>query len=418
MNEPQLRSLFREATTGVVADPEVADVAWARARGRSRRTRTASLAAVGAVAAVVVSLVVRAPHDGSPATGKPPMAGDPWTTSSTDTGSYQDQLRAVVQPVWHESTYRQLPMLDTTLPPTLRPDDPDLPSLSADPIHAAVAVAQLRAPSIELRVLGDDQRWRRLDIAGLEVTPADCCAGLVIAGHPLSPDGETLVVGQPHGVVVVDLVSGQVRHISVPGMRVQPGKFPVLQWTGEGAQVAVGVGTPDLEPRSGWLVDTETGEVRSVPYDPADTGFAPDGTAYELANWGCGLCEIRRYAGTEAGGHLLLGVGLYETRPVVDEVAAVSMAVRSWSPDSVPRDRDGLLVIDPASGRPLAQLPLDSANSTQSTTLYGWLDDHTVVFGSHGRLVAWNYRTGLLSRLTDESFAWDRFSLALAVGSL
>lgn len=418
MNYGNLRTLLHDATRDVVADADVAATAWDRARKAARRRkRMFTVTTVAAMAAVVVTLVAL-PHDNSqPSIGGPPTTGNPSSTGVTDNGSYLDQLRPVVQPTWHESTYLQLPLLDTSLPPTLQPDGPTVETLAADPIRSAVAVAQLRDPSIQLRVLGDDQRWRRLDVPGLAVIPADCCAGDVITGRPLSPDGSKLAIGQPHGVVIVDLTTGDAQDIDVPGMDVKPGQSPVMQWTPDGAQVTVGVSTPHLAPQTGWIVDSSTGEVRPVPYDPVDTGFAPDGTALELANWDCGLCEIRRYHGIQPSGHVRLGVGLYESMPAIDHAVAVSRAVRGWSPPRGADEQDGLLVIDPSTGAPLAQLPLESDVTAENATMYGWLDADTLVFGVDGRLVAWNYHSGQLSRLTDEPFARD-LVIGLAVAAL
>ncbi len=432
MNDDQLRTLLQRSVGELRADAAVGDRAWRTAVQQDRRQRLSIVAGAAAAVALVTVLVANPPSlDRSvpPATQTavstaPETASTPATTpspSEPDPETLTERLRRINQPPWDNVDVDQLPMLDTRLPASLDPRNQTASALSEDPVEAALAVVQMPGRVLDIRVLGDDRRWRQLDTPGLEPSSSDGSVVSLVGGSPISPDGRQLALPQPGGLAVVDLSSGLSRRFDIPANNVPPWVGRATQWSPDGTQIMTGPATfyTSLRPGHGWLIDVSSGDVQPVPYDATQAAFTPDGTVVELRNWDCGLCQVWRYQGDRLTERVTLDVELYVVAPAVRDVMAVSRAVRGWSGSKGVEDQDGILVVDPDSGELLAQLPMRAFHWAENAKLFGWLDDETLVFSVHQQrvLVAWNYQSGELSRLTDPA-TMPNFSLALAVPQL
>jgi hypothetical protein len=68
------------------------------------------------------------------------------------------------------------------------------------------------------------------------------------------------------------------------------------------------------------------------------------------------------------------------------------------------------------SGKPLAELPVHDAGVLFDTTPLGWLDSDTLVVRLKNDVVAWDYKTGDLERVTQLP---DReWTLSIAAGPI
>lgn len=410
MNDPSLRELLEQSVREVSADPAAGDDAWARARRESRRQQW--LVAVAASLAVVVVVgVVAWPRDGD--RSAPPVTV-PTTTERTSEASpadlhaeYVERWQRLSGPAWEDGQVDALPRIATSLPDVIDPFGAEAASLADDPVVSAVAVAQ-PWDALDVRVLGDDGRWRVIDTSGLKATFSEGVANSLIEGRPISPDGTTLAIAQPGSLVLVDLTTGSRQRVDVPQDDYPTWVERMTQWSPDGAAVLIGTGHTS-EGNGSWLVDVTSGSVVAAPYHAVASSFGPDGTVYELAD-ACGFCEVRRYAGVDRIDTLRLEAELYVVRPAVGESMAVARAVRSWSgPKRLPANSDGLLVVDPDDGEPVAFMPMRNLHQVESADLLGWLDDDTVVFsvfvhtaaGPSDVLAAWNHATGVVSLLAD-----------------
>lgn len=442
MNDDQLRMLLQRSVGGLRADPAMADRAWRTAVQQDRRQRFAIVAGAAAAVAMVTVLIANPPSFDR--TAPPASVPSSASASSTDTPatpsvpppgktpeSFPDQLRRIQQPPWDDVDPDELPILKTKLPVTLDPRNSSAAPLSSDPVETALAVVQLSGEVLDIRVLGDDRRWRKLDTPGLEPSFSDGSVVSLIGGSPISPDGRRLALSQPDEVVVIDLTSGSSQQFDLPANDVPPWVGRATQWSPDGTQIITGPATYSrtLRPMEGWLVDVSSGDVQRVPYDPWQAAFASDGTVVELRNWDCGLCQVWHYQDDRLTERVTLDVELYVVAPAVGDVTAVSRAVRGWSGSKGIEDQDGILVVDPESGEMLAELPMRKPHLAESAKLFGWLDAETLIFSVFSfaeqespvlqrTLVAWNYKSGQLNRLTHPAGMSSGLTLALAVQQL
>jgi hypothetical protein len=431
MNESGLSAVLERITAEVTASPDVAARAWAQARRQSRRAMIVTVGTTGVAAALVVALVSGPLADQR---STPPVTTPTVTRTTSDSlneppqplPDYSGKLSAVIQPAWQDSAIDTLPRLDNALPQKLDPFAEPVATLSEDPVNTAVAVAQRRTgTTIDIRILGEDQRWRRLDIAGLEPSFSDSTVVSLIGGSPLSPDGTQLALPQPRALIVVDLVSGSSHRFDLPPDRTPEWIGSMTTWSPDASQVLVGPAALAGHVRS-FLIGTRTGSVDVVPYDAASTNFAPDGSLIEMTTGGSMLAELHKHDGT-ATSTVVLGVQRYAPRPAVGQAVAFSRAVRSWmGPKGAPINSDGILVVDPHDGAPIAFLPVRAPHQVENSELVGWLDDTTLLVHmfvptspwSSDALIAWNYRTGELATLTDPWKWTDKFEVSFAVGEL
>jgi hypothetical protein len=226
----------------------------------------------------------------------------------------------------------------------------------------------------------------------------------------LSPDGTRLAIPQPQALVVVDLTAATYRRYYVPGFN------ETATWTADRSHVLLGT----EEHRGGVLINVANGSTTSVPYEPVDTAYAPDGTAVELWQRPNDLppYRLKRYGpgGLEASTPLDVDVQSYYQTIISANAAAIAL-VSDVGGFSVAHGVDvssGAVVLDLQSGQPLAQLPLHDEGVLIDTTPLGWLDSDALVVRLKNDVVAWDYKTGELERITQLP---DReWTLSIAAG--
>ncbi|MFC0507267.1 hypothetical protein [Micromonospora costi] len=235
MRDGDLRQLLTLAAEDV-RPSQPAAAAWERAH-RVRRTRRA----VGAVAVAVVlvaggtTLALR--PGGRPAPVAPATATANPVPSASPVQRPPDQL-----------TYSGGPLARLAGPPST--------SLSARPVHRAVALYQPVDPNTGaaggIRVLGDDGVVRNLDVVTLG--PTRDAAGneaTALKSGNLSPDGRLAAFAQTDEVVVVDLTTAAVRRYPLAGY------LEHVLWAGD----RLLVGDDDTV----YEVDPSTGATEKVP---------------------------------------------------------------------------------------------------------------------------------------------------------
>jgi hypothetical protein len=303
-----------------------------------------------------------------------------------------------VQEVWTPSRFDSLAWLPSLLPHSLDPTAQGSTPLSTDPVNQAVAAVQEPDPGAQVYVLGDDGRWRVLDIVALvNARDAGGNGGPAMRPGALSPDGTRLAIPQPQALVVVDLTAATYRRYHVPGFN------ETATWAADENHVLLGTD----ERRDGVLVDLADGSTTEVPYHPLDTAFAPDGTAvelwqrpndsppYKLQRFGpSGLLESMPLDVDARNGwyHIIISVDV--------EAIAMVRDVESWSSPRGVDEWGGVLLLDLQSGQPLAQLPVHDEGVLFDTTPLGWLDNDTLIVRLKNDVVAWDYKTGDIERVT------------------
>jgi hypothetical protein len=431
MNDSGLPALLQRVTSDLTASPDVAARAWDEATRRSRRATFVVTGSVG-VALVLIVVLVSGPLTRKEST-PPVTTPSPTVTSDSSKApqplpDYFGKLAAAIQPPFEDAEIDNLPRLNNALPQQLDPFAMSaVPALSEDPVDAALAVAQRRTgTTLDIRVLGDDQRWRQLDTPSLQPTFSDSEVVSLINGSPLSPDGTQLALPQPDALVIVDLSTGSSRRIDLPADPTPAWIGWMTEWSPDGSQILVGHRAAPAHRASSYLVDTRTSATESVPYDATSTAFAPDGSLLEMTTSAGLLAEIRTHAEGDSA-VVLLGVERYAPRPAVGQVVAFSRAVRAWKGSRLaPVNSDGILVVDPDDGAPLGFLPMRPHHQAENSELVGWLDRQTVLIHlfvpalpwARDALIAWNYESGQLWTMTDP-WKWnDDFEIAFASDQL
>jgi hypothetical protein len=227
MNEPGLRDLLTRAAECVPA-PDLAAAVWARSR-RVRRRR--QIGAVALATAAIVTTVLLVPRvDDRTGAAHPVPSPSPSMSAQTATPtraepSYglppeipPDVDPSLVQEVWTPSRFDGLGWLPSVLPHALDPNARGSTPLSTDPLNRAVAAVQEPDPGAHVYVLGDDGRWRVVDVVALvDARDAGGNGGPAMRPGALSPDGTRLAIPQPQALVVVDLTAAKYRRYPVPG---------------------------------------------------------------------------------------------------------------------------------------------------------------------------------------------------------
>jgi hypothetical protein len=270
----------------------------------------------------------------------------------------------------------------------------DLPPLTADPVRrAAMLMAVSRTDTSPIVVLGDDGRWRRVDVA-------PSLSALWLHAGALSPDGLRAAFGTSTGTTVVDLTTGQARqfHSSPESTR------PV--WLGP-RHLLLGVKS---------LLDVVTGQVGTAPTPPDDAvtprhfdpASDPATRLIELLSVGepaTAAARVRRWTRervelvTQVNGPLadLIGpwrgggFGYGGEDGLLARVCMTTTAVNVGTAAAV------VAVVRPKSARVERTLLIDPAQSG-SVRLVGWADDKRVLLalvtqGSQ-RVVTWDAVAG------------------------
>ena len=308
---------------------------------------------------------------------------------------------AMVQQWWTPDRLAELRWLDIGLPHSISGTPVGLPALSSDPVRTAlVAVEADGTNGTQIVVLGDDGRWRVVDQdfvrardAGGYSSPALWCASL-------SADGAALAVPQPEALTVVDLTTGAAKRYDVPGFNES------VAWSPDNQKVLL---TTEERP-GGSLVGLDSGAVSHVPYGYT-TSFAPDGAAVQVARTGTFSDELRTYRSDSEQPDAIEGVqnlsgNVQGQGPIVNANVLAGVTAQGSTP--VESINGGVLVIDRQTGDPVTLLAMQNWGYIYLTEALGWIDEQTMLLHipalsptASSHLIAWNYVTGELRRVSD-----------------
>jgi hypothetical protein len=408
MNDQDFAVLLRDAAEPVDA-PDFVGTAVRRAARvrRRRRSLIVGVTAAGMAATVVVAVVVQTNSDTRSTPAKPSdtiQSADATTAparTATPPPSAAPLTRSMVQQQWTSDRLGELPWLDIGLPRSISGSTSGLPVLSSDPVHRALAAVEAEAPDgTRVVVLGDDGNWRVVDQDFVRARDAGGYSSPALWGASLTTDGTALAVPQPQALVVVDLTTGASTRYDVPGFNKS------VAWSPDNQKVLL---TTEERP-GGSLVDLDTGAVSQVPYGYT-TSFAPDGAAVQVARTGTFSDELRTYRSDSEEPDAIEGVqnlsgNLQGQGPIVS--ASVLAGVTAQGATPMASINGGVLVIDRQTGDPVTLLAMQNWAYIYQTEVLGWVDEQTMLLhipalsptdSSH--LIAWNYVTGELRRVSD-----------------
>ncbi len=371
---------------------DVAESAWDDGRRRVRRLRggLAAGAASLAVASVVgIVVLTGGDHHAAPAPGPAPT-----TSAPTPTGI---RTAPVVQRLWLHGRWRsEVADLDFgRIPGSAGP-----PRLSSDPV--ARAALALGADANRVLVLGEDGRWRQVDVPGLVwARHARGYTDLSLRPTSMSPDATHLALPQPNALVVVDLAEGTSRRFEVGG------RFNInVTWVDDSHVLVDGEGAPSR------IVDVRTGLSRPTSYRPW-TAFLGD-TTLTWRNgplrWGDG-----RVVPTVANN---AGRG-FTTPPQSRDGVVIGVMGVTTGGQGMPFATWGVVAVDGDTGKVLAYLPVSRSKLTDSMVL-GWDGDRPVLGLPQPKLAnglfifTWDWRQGSL----DPVGAVDQPDLSWGTGRL
>lgn len=354
----------------------VAETAWDDARRRvvRRRQLAPGGAAALAVACVVGVVAVTVGHDDT----SPSPAPAP-------THSMEPRQAPVVQRLVTGGRWRAL-LVDFPLD---RIGDPTRTvPLSTDPPGRAVLAMEAPDDETGTVVLGEDGRWRRVDVPGLVPIHNGIYIRRTLRPTSLSPDATKLALPQPNALVVVDLADGSFHRYRVPGPM---NEYPI--WA-DAEHVLV---VQETHPH-GVLVDLRDGSVTPTKLGPS-TAFAEgttlrwrQGLHRSVMRWGDG-----RRVGTIANN----AGGFFPQPPLVRDDVVVGVEGVYTGGAELPFETTGVVAVDGSSGRVLAYLPLGRSKATPALLL-GWDGDQPIVglpflHEAAGLYVfAWDWRQGEL----------------------
>jgi len=354
----------------------VAETAWDKARIRRRRHAAAGVTSVlvMVVAASVGVAVLRGNEttsrpSPSPATRSPDQLPDTATPLITDLPDYAALAASA---------------------PTLRPHDAT--ALSTDPVRRAVlAVAPTLTDDPDawfvVNVLGDDGRWRFVDVPGLDATrDGGGHQGYALRPTSLSVDGTQLALPQLDRLVVVDLTSGEYRSYEIPGFNT------AVVWQ-DGSHVAV----TSEEKRTGRVVNLVDGTITASEFT-ANTGFAPDGS---WVTWGRER-TLTSSDGSQIVPEVANGGGVQLTSPLVNGDAVVGLGGHNLTVgDMTYVGMAGVAVVDRVDGRLRAFLYTEGPDSGLVLAYLMAVDSDSVTVAvavppdmSKLVVVRWSMRTG------------------------
>jgi hypothetical protein len=373
----------------------IAERAWEDARRRVRRRRGA--AAAGA-AALAVTCVVGVTVALRPDAASVPTPAPPPSPSRT----VAQRTAPLVQQLWMHGHWRSAVRGIAFVPGSAAP-----PGVSTDPVRRAALAINAPGDPARVLVLGEDGRWRGVDVPGL--VPAGTQKSYprpILRPTSLSPDATKLALPQPNALVVVDLAKGTSRRYDVPG----PGNlYPA--WTDDTHVLLTAEGA-----RHGTVVDLADGSRTPSPYGET-TAFA-DGTTvtwdaggptHSTLVWGDGR-QVRTLGDN--------GGGFFPQPPLVKDGVVVGVG-GLYSDSRAPAvGTIGINVVDGSSGKVLAYLPVTTGDGTDAKLL-GWDGGHPLIGLPHPGVVnldvfAWDWQHGTLDPVAsvgarDVSWGTGRF---------
>jgi hypothetical protein len=395
--ETRLREAMQTATSAS-PDPIAFDLISRRVRRRRRRTVVAACA----LAAVAATTPVWVTQLGSSSQHGQPTRSGPATPTPHRAPAVLDP--DLVQAPWSAQRWQRLPWSTSALPRLLDPVAADPSSLVADPVGRAMAVVQPYSGrgDAPIYLLGEDGRWRVQDVVDIEPTAdEDHYRGPPLGVGSLSADGTRLALPQLRGLIVIDLTTNTVRRHELPGLPQQ------ASWLPNGSQLLV-----YSYPLDAWrnghyvhnnkVVDAESGTWERVPYEERLTSYADDGTAVEAH--GYFSYELRRYDSDGEIESAPVPVDLFEdSRATISAGSDAVVVMREVGGSRIPRPVGawpGPTVLDIESGEVRAQLPIQGYHMLSGSYPIGWPDGDTALLRLGDDVVAWDYRSGELRRVT------------------
>ncbi|MBC2934979.1 hypothetical protein [Nocardioides sp. zg-1228] len=247
-----------------------------------------------------------------------------------------------------------------------------------------------------LLFLGVDDRWRSLAMDGLGLAEESWPGPDTYGSGSLSRDGSLWAAQTHRGVVLLDLTSGDVRHVSFPASHPHVVR---VDWIPGKDVVSAYAAPPESSDYGTFHIDA-AGRVTPARYPGWRTRFDVDGTPTEIIGATHEGLMVKRWTGDGVSSRTV-APGAKVPRPMRRHAfgvfstshLALHAARREW-PSRAPAQ---VWVLDKSTGAMGARLQVPATSS-----LVGWTDDDTLrLLIANRRLVDWEPRTGDLRRVLD-----------------
>ncbi|MBB5874574.1 hypothetical protein F4553_008008 [Allocatelliglobosispora scoriae] len=402
MSREDLHAMF-EALAEDVPPPHLAGPAAAGA-ARVRRRRTVVAGALAAVVLISGAAVAAWRPTGADVTTGPTASPAPLPQPSAlarvDRLPAEPARSPRSEPYWPASI---------NLPARV-------PTLAEAPIsHAVMLYSPIATGASAIYAYGEgtvnggsgDGRfhWARVDVDLVDTRDAGGNQAMPLGVNSLGPMGTRAAFAQPDAAVIVDLLTGDVARIALPGLNEQ------VTWLADGRHVLV---SSEAET---WLVDVQTRSVvraavagqRVTPLVGGGSGL----TALIPADTGAEPLELLAY---DDGGLARTGTVPVDSRTLGayrisylsprgwrygDLVAFAANGQLSTANGSGPRDF--VAVLDARTGAFTQVLDLGERDRNKGCcAVYGWQNSNEVlVYTQQEGLLAWDLSTGRVVRLVD-----------------
>jgi hypothetical protein len=359
--------------------------------------RTGKLAVLALIVALISSCT-----DGAEQADRPPGTRE---GSSASSGSTPSAPHTVVRASLAGVNTADLPLLppSTGMPEAIPPIDAPLPSLLDDlPGRAVVVIrpeiATVNAPvprwsELDLLFFGVDGRWRRLSMEDLGLSESLTYSDTFGSGA-LSSDGRWWACPSKHGVIALNLATGETHMVTTQGssgsLTWVPGRNAILT---NGSETTV-----------------PGGEVTHLPYSSGSVGHEPDGTPLSVERGSDGQAVLVEWRGSTRRARAVVPSVTAPRRRVTGKtnrriIAANELtgvdATQGLFAMSERRGRDGLAIVvaDSTTGEQIGEMTWGRRDFELFYT--AWLDDETLLIATAPWFLGWRPSTGEIFRTTD-----------------
>ncbi len=355
---------------------------------------TQAMTTVRRAISVAVLVICSARSATSTDSGGPPQPNESATTSTDPAAMAAFPPLARLPRRW-----RTVPFGGPDLPRRPPPAAAALVSLLSDPAPARLALRTAERftdtpgwAGERILFLGVDGRWRELVMSDLGLQEAGWPGVDTYGAGALSPDGRMWAAHTNAGVVLVDLVTGGVRHVAFPR---RSAEVRYVSWI-PGSRIV----SAYARARRGHGYKTfhvaGDGTVTPASYDGSRTRFDTDGTPVAIERTAPHELTVTRWSDTDTSRGRWPLPALLQQGHVWGAFGESEVALlQTW------RDRPlgTLWTFDKATGVPRARLRVPAETSVE-----GWLDDGSLVLlVDSARLIAWTPATGHVRRLMEIS---------------
>lgn len=402
MRREEVPFLLKQASDRI-AEPELADAAWAGGVAYRRRQRRSIIAGlIACLLVVVVGVLVLTLSDGKGAITPP-------DTTPTVPGSLPPAGQISGIDYWNAPPAGSEPSLDqvpTPLGDLLRIPD-DTQELRTNPMNRVAAVIMRPQEDNYLPLLlSSDSQWAH---ASRDLRPI--ATGEPLSAGSIAPNGKLVAFPQPGGVYVIDASTAMAKLITLPSQDLRS-----VSWLANSIRLIVS------GPGTGYQLDVDLQSTRQpVVGGVAASKDAEDATAPYRLDGTAGEVALRQYAGnngwvevgnprlpvdswvgqTFADGNLVARMFVASRQSQLPTVASNAQVIAAIS-TLQPLD-DRLLVL----GETAAATPTPGRNSPDQVReagccfLLGWYDSQTALFQVTDWLLAWNLPSGQVRRVTE-----------------